>query len=97
MSRYIDAEQIPWIKTVYSEGAVFEMAYKPQVNEIPTADVELIRHAYWVKHDQYVRDSDGEPIMKIGEVYECSLCGRLEEKEEPYCNCGAKMDGKVNE
>ena len=24
----------------------------------------------------------------------CSLCGRVEIKKEPYCNCGAKMDVK---
>ena len=26
-------------------------------------------------------------------MYECSLCGRQELQKEPYCNCGAKMDG----
>ena len=25
--------------------------------------------------------------------YICSVCGRIEMKAEPYCNCGAKMDG----
>lgn len=25
--------------------------------------------------------------------YFCSVCGRMEMKEEPYCHCGAKMDG----
>lgn len=24
--------------------------------------------------------------------YRCSLCGREETKEEPYCHCGALMD-----
>ena len=26
--------------------------------------------------------------------YFCSVCGRMEMKEEPYCHCGAKMDAK---
>ena len=26
--------------------------------------------------------------------YHCSLCGRVERQEEPYCHCGAKMKGK---
>ena len=25
--------------------------------------------------------------------YTCSECGRTEPREEPYCHCGAKMDG----
>lgn len=25
--------------------------------------------------------------------YKCSVCGRCDEQEEPYCHCGAKMDG----
>ena len=57
---------------------------------------EPVRHGHWIKYDRYAVDSDGKPVLKIGEEYECSLCGRTEEKEELYCNCDAKMDGEGN-
>lgn len=29
--------------------------------------------------------------------YFCSVCGRMEMKEEPYCHCGAQMDGGTSD
>lgn len=54
----------------------------------------------------YRKQSEGEWIFKeygedtytnLTRIYECSLCGRtiecLNEADEPYCHCGAKMKG----
>lgn len=32
-----------------------------------------------------------------GTCYVCSLCSRVERLQEPYCHCGAKMDGEEKE
>ena len=41
-------------------------------------------------------NDNGEPILQEYISYKCSLCGRIENDKEPYCNCGAKMDGGNN-
>lgn len=40
------------------------------------------KHAHWVK----IR------VTQRTVQYKCSACGHWEEKEYPYCNCGAQMD-----
>lgn len=47
-----------------------------------------VRHGRWIDGEQYM-DEDGFQRQ----VY-CSLCGRYEDEREPYCNCGARMDGE---
>lgn len=54
----------------------------------PAADVAPVVHGRWEK--EVYRDPYGADWTK----YHCSLCGRVEIKKEPYCNCGAKMDVK---
>lgn len=53
---------------------------------IETADVAPVVYGKWVK--QVYIDPYGADWTK----YHCSLCGRVEIKKEPYCNCGAMMD-----
>lgn len=55
-----------------------------------------IVHAHWIKRERYVCDSDLKPIIKTGEIYICSRCKLEEEREYPYCHCGAKMDEEEN-
>ena len=55
------------------------------IDHCPRADVEPVRHAHWIRKPYF---PDGTP------AWVCSRCGRPEADEEPYCNCGAKMDGK---
>jgi hypothetical protein len=56
--------------------------------------------------ENYRKQIEGEWIFKeygedtytnLTRIYECSLCGRtiecLNEADEPYCHCGAKMKG----
>lgn len=52
----------------------------------PAADVAPVVHGEWIL------DKDMYELLECI-VYSCSVCGRLEGKQEPYCNCGAKMDG----
>lgn len=56
------------------------------INEIPTADVAPVVHARWI-----TRSDKG--VVSMTHPYMCSRCWRVEMNKEPYCNCGAKMDG----
>ena len=65
---------------------------------VPQADAEPVRHGRWigVEYDGY---ADGNPVY---DLWECSECGKEHEGEEDtltnYCpNCGAKMDGGVDD
>ena len=60
-------------------------------------DWQPVKHAHWIKHDRFCCSSDGTPIVKIAEEYECSKCGRVASDPEPYCHCGAKMDENVED
>lgn len=60
------------------------------INEIPTADVAPVVHARWI-----TRNDKG--IISMTHPYMCSRCWRVEMNKEPYCNCGAKMDGGDND
>lgn len=59
------------------------------LDDIPSADVEPVRHRRWGR-------TDGVPA-RTGFVY-CVLCGfipRFNRDTYNYCpNCGAKMDGE---
>lgn len=57
-----------------------------EINSIPSADVAPVIRAKWISF------LDGESIMPE-RYYRCSKCGRVEKRKEPYCHCGAKMDG----
>jgi hypothetical protein len=53
---------------------------------IPAADVAPVVHGRWISF------LDGDHIMPE-RYYRCSRCGRVESRRQPYCHCGAKMDG----
>ena len=62
------------------------------IKSLPTADVEPVRHGKWkvcCEEPSITLTSAG--VSKFW--FECSLCGRRESQKEPYCHCGAKMDG----
>ena len=52
----------------------------------PTADVAPVVHGRWISF------LGGDHIMPE-RYYRCSRCGRVESRRQPYCHCGAKMDG----
>lgn len=59
-----------------------------ELDAIPAADVAPVVHARWI-----ARSDKG--IISMTHPYMCSRCWRVEMDKEPYCNCGAKMDGGV--
>jgi hypothetical protein len=65
-----------------SDGAMaMEIVASP-----PAADVAPVVHGRWISF------LDGDHIMPE-RYYRCSRCGRVESRLQPYCHCGAKMDG----
>jgi len=62
------------------ESIIDEVKYEKAV------DAEPVRHGKWIVERRSKFPFDGVSIK-------CSLCGRYEYKKEPYCHCGAKMDG----
>ncbi len=92
------------------DADVFDYCREGRADEIPDiekrcngfkhkADVVEVRHGKWVPHEfEQHNGYDGcrqESYCYLKPTcYRCSLCGRIEEYQEPYCNCGAKMDGK---
>ena len=101
MARYIDIEGAGIGKANREQFLVPEFAdgwnavLKILENE-PTADVVEVKHGHWIDDIQKITTVAGvECNGLVG--YKCSLCGRREGSKEPYCNCGAKMDGVKEE
>ena len=57
-----------------------------RIEAAPTADVVEVKHGRWIPVKLTRRTTE----------YKCSICGRWERTEQPYCNCGAKMDGETD-
>lgn len=57
------------------------------IRYMDAADVAQVWHGRWIKKQE--KDTFAGYLYS----YECSECGRVEKCKEPYCNCGAKMDG----
>lgn len=82
----------------YILAALTCIAEGKEVNPVRPADVAPVVHGKWLKKEketycpvQY--GDDGEPILHKFTLYFCNLCGRSSGTPEPYCHCGAKMDG----
>lgn len=94
MSRYIDAE--PWenmdasVKYQYHNKCGDTLTGYIMMRDIHTEDVAPVVHAKWI-----TRNDKG--IISMTHPYMCSRCWRVEMNKEPYCNCGAKMDGGDND
>lgn len=86
MAEYIEREKaIELIERYGSDIAVRE------IRRMPAADVRPVVHGHWIRTaNTWTHDLDeaSKPI------FYCSVCGRYEKIKEPFCNCGAKMDGK---
>ena len=58
------------------------------IESAPAVDAVPVVHGRWIKALAY--DFAGSL-----EGYKCNICGRFcTDNTEPYCHCGAKMDGK---
>lgn len=85
MSEYIAREalknDIAASTEPFNTGSVFRM-----IDRQPAADVVPVVYGKWISF------LDGDHIMPE-RYYRCSRCGRVESRRQPYCHCGAKMDG----
>lgn len=64
------------------------------IEAIPAADVRPVVKGEWIGMDcSYWRHAawGAYPVNRMR--YKCSVCGRIENQKEPFCNCGAKMGG----
>ena len=77
---------------MFTANNLYELMYQNGVEHSCTtfknkADFVEVKHGEWKcinnQHNYY--------------EYHCSLCGRVERQKEPYCHCGAKMDGTPKE
>lgn len=94
MSRYVDVEPLDVVGTKgvskdYAEGMAYVLRL---LDNLPTADVERVRHAEW----QLIHRRDKDFYKN---VYRCSECRFLVadtlEIAYAYCpNCGARMERK---
>lgn len=62
--------------------------------ELSQADVAEVKHGEWIEDIKEICPFNGIVPMKALVGYRCSVCNRPEFRKEPYCNCGAKMDGE---
>lgn len=60
------------------------------LRSIPAADVRPVVRGRWIRH--YEQADTGEDIITYPCGWVCSECGRWESEDEPFCNCGAKME-----
>ena len=87
--RLIDANEVyeKGHRTPFHIGIADLCDLKELLEDVPTVDAVEVVHGRWI--ETYVYDPDPHDRIR----YKCSICGRTEAKQEPYCNCGAKMDG----
>lgn len=102
MPRYVDIEPIitnirrnlmPNVDeagTVTVENA--ERYFLRLLETAPAADVTKTKHGTWNIDTEYYDDDYSE--CNVRSVFVCSICSRTERTRQPYCNCGAKMDGE---
>lgn len=95
---------IKGLQTALNENAVadeFKFLIKKAMERLIeySANEEVKRGKWIVKKGQSYLvhpmkyDENGEPMLQDYISYECPFCGLLFSRKEPYCNCGAKMDG----
>ena len=98
MARYIDAEalkrniRVNLMPNVDIDGTVSvenaERYFLNLIDKTSTADVVEVKHGVWILEHEVVYD-DCDTYLET--MYKCSICGRYEHTQEPYCHCGAKM------
>lgn len=86
--RLIDADKIRWKSYPNDYGETNDdYVEKCDIDNMPTVDAVPVVHGRWISF------LDGDHIMPE-RYYRCSRCGRVESRCQPYCHCGAKMDGE---
>lgn len=96
MSRYVDVEPLDVVGTKgvskdYADGMAYVLAL---LDNLPTADIEPVRHGKWLK-----AANDG--VWSFTDAYaECDQCHKVTFNgwNMNFCpNCGTRMDGKRQE
>lgn len=110
MAEYIEREAfIKWVEETYCKpceeakrdynhcrcGSCQYDDMMRDAESFESADVAPVRHGRWIQH--YEPYDTGEEWIEAPYGFECSECGRWEAEQEPFCNCGAKMQGESNE
>lgn len=87
--RFIDAEKLNYlICSMYCGEVEEEVAFRTDIEQIPTADVVEVRHGEWIWTENGEADYE--------QYWVCSVCGEKSYIETKYCSdCGAKMDKGV--
>ncbi len=78
----------------YGNGSREQIMIMRVVNETIEDDVEKVKRGEWLDVIEEVNNTCAGITFKGFAGYKCSLCGRQEIRKEPYCHCGAKMDGR---
>lgn len=99
-ARYIDANLIQYKDLPFSAndkvGVYVGYSSKSEIDEIPTADVQEVKHSYWEEVNTYECEFHSVTDMR------CHNCGHFASLILPHktkCTydicpfCGAKMDG----
>lgn len=100
MARYIDADKLNQKKKYLfqTQGMPFPKSEwfikADDLFSAPTADVVEVKHGEWKEETKFLITDNPDDDGYWASVYICSNCGREEPHKEPYCHCGAKMDGK---
>ena len=72
---------------MHGEPYIADWKFDEMIEELPASDVVPVRHRRWIEKQE--KDTFAGYLYS----YECSECGRVKQRKEPYCpNCGAKMD-----
>ena len=95
---YVDTEQIgKWLdrwKGYLDEDSIMRMKYR--IIDIPTADVQEIKHGHWTVHEEWFEDEPKPRMVKA-----CSVCKQSIKSNHDalnFCtNCGATMDEELTE
>ena len=95
MDEYIKREEaVDAVLDVYYDNPDIDLSgekFKAAILKLQRADVAPVKHGRW---EPVLEGVWNVPIpVLVG--WRCSQCGRTEQEEEPYCNCGAKMDGEL--
>ncbi len=84
-----------------TDRAVFNVLnlIKTRIWKLDIVEAEPVRHGRWEKIcTSHWRWEHGGAHVVNRFKYKHNDCGKVVEKEEPYCpNCGAKMDGGAEE
>ena len=87
MAEYISKKDIlQMIESTAMWNRSFSVLYE-DIEDMKPANVSPARHGRWIEKQE--KDTFAGYLYS----YECSECGRVEQRKEPYClNCGAAMD-----